>query len=283
MKGRVDYFLLMAIRWMRFVPPLIASIFLLYLAPLLGSGPIFKSAFETMSYPCYKNWYKNILFVNNLWLETVDEMVSQRKKYGIGYCDLAQNQYFALQCNGPTWYLSAEFQLFLFAPIVLIFLYRKPKLTMYGLGSLTILGCFTTLMPVLWGKRPANNLLNSWVEDTEQLYDDMYYYLYPPYAHVSAYALGILIGYVMRKYPDQCQNLSKLKVTAIWIVSIGLGVFAFTYNKDWNKPGKDPSDFELLFYVATKSLVISGFTCGVVFNCANGYGGISPVIGVKII
>lgn len=75
MRGRVQYMLLMTVRWMRFIPPLVASIFLLYLAPLFGSGPLFKSAYKTMNYPCYRNWYKNVFFINNIWMETIDEMV----------------------------------------------------------------------------------------------------------------------------------------------------------------------------------------------------------------
>ena len=72
---------------------------------------------------------------------------------------------------------------------------------MFLLGFLTFFGCFTALAPILWDKWPTADLFN--LDDPEQLYVDLYYYLYPPYAHVSAYALGILVGYLMRKYPEK--------------------------------------------------------------------------------
>lgn len=144
------------------------------------------------------------------------------------------------------------------------------------LGFLTLFGCFTSLLPILWDKWPTVNLLQ--FDDPEQLYIDLYYYLYPPYAHISAYALGTLVGYLMRRYPEQCLNLNRWTVTFIWVISLAMGVFSFTFNKDWNKPGQKPSDAEVLFFVAVKSLLIAGFTCGLMFNCANGYGGISQSI-----
>ena len=147
---------------------------------------------------------------------------------------------------------------------------------MFLLGFLTFFGCFTALAPILWDKWPTADLFN--LDDPEQLYVDLYYYLYPPYAHVSAYALGILVGYLMRKYPEKCQNLNKLTVTAIWLVSLALGVFAFTFNKDWYKEGHEPSQTKILVFVALKSICISGFTCGLTFNCANGYGGIIKIL-----
>ena len=150
---------------------------------------------------------------------------------------------------------------------------------MFFLAFLTIAGCFTALLPILWGKWPTVNLLQ--FDDPEQLYIDLYYYLYPPYAHLSAYALGILVGYIMRKYPERCLNLNRLSVTFIWVLSIAMAVFAFTFNKDWNKPGQSPTNVEILFFVAVKSLLISGFTCGLTFNCANGYGGIPIIINYE--
>jgi peptidoglycan/LPS O-acetylase OafA/YrhL len=63
-----------SIRWLRFIPPLIGAICFHILWPLLGSGPVFKQISTELTKPCVKNWWTNVLLINN-WL-LLPEMVS---------------------------------------------------------------------------------------------------------------------------------------------------------------------------------------------------------------
>ena len=56
-----------SMRWLRFVPPLVGIICFHMVWPLIGSGPIFKEYARVLTEPCAKNWWTNILFINN-WL-----------------------------------------------------------------------------------------------------------------------------------------------------------------------------------------------------------------------
>lgn len=74
-KGRFNYVIYVAHRWMRLTPALIGVISFIVVMPALGSGPIWKREMTWQSEGCQKNWWTNLLFINN-WVEPVDEMVS---------------------------------------------------------------------------------------------------------------------------------------------------------------------------------------------------------------
>ena len=86
-------------RFFRLWPSLCVTVMLIFLIPSLGSGPLWKEYFTVQLDKCSKNWWSNTLFINNWWDES--EM-----------------------CLLHTWYLSADFQLFVFSIIFIILLHR---------------------------------------------------------------------------------------------------------------------------------------------------------------
>jgi peptidoglycan/LPS O-acetylase OafA/YrhL len=75
--------------------------------PYIGSGPIFDKTIESWMSPCYKNWWSTILHVATY--SNIDNL-----------------------CLNWTWYLSADFQLFLFSPVLVYPAWRWRWKFFYG-------------------------------------------------------------------------------------------------------------------------------------------------------
>lgn len=81
-------------RWLRIVPVVAVMIFgTTYLIDLLPEGPLAATLGPSLTYGCKSGWWHTLLFVQNF-----------HDKW--------------LSCMGWFWYLSCDFQLFVFAPIV---------------------------------------------------------------------------------------------------------------------------------------------------------------------
>ena len=65
--GAPTLFSYISMRWFRFMPSMIGIICFHILWPLMGSGPVFKKYANELTEPCSRNWWTNILFINN-WL-----------------------------------------------------------------------------------------------------------------------------------------------------------------------------------------------------------------------
>lgn len=106
-----------------------------------GSGPLWKFFYNEIEDKCKKYWWSVLLYIQNYYNK--DDVVSALSNIILTY----EMKYLLnlLQCLIHTWYLSADMQLFVISPIVLIPLaiaLRNPKrfiITMCGMGVLNIL------------------------------------------------------------------------------------------------------------------------------------------------
>ena len=98
-------------RYFRIAPPMIAlMIFGTYLLPLLGSGPQWNSLITYQSTLCKQTWWRSILMIHN-WF---------------GFQNI---------CMTHTHHIGTDFELFLIAPFLTIYLFKWPKK-----GSMLIIG-----------------------------------------------------------------------------------------------------------------------------------------------
>lgn len=76
----------------------------------MGDGPIWNSRISVEQERCENSWWKNLLYINN---------------------------YFGNEqlCMFQSWYLAADTQLFILAPILIYPLWRCRKLGLYLLGA----------------------------------------------------------------------------------------------------------------------------------------------------
>lgn len=100
-KGKFNYFIYAVHRWVRLTPAMVGSICFITIMPALGSGPYWKQEMTWQSEGCQKNWWMNLLYINN-WVYPVDEM-----------------------CGGMTWFIAADYQIYLFLAPVIFFSYYK--------------------------------------------------------------------------------------------------------------------------------------------------------------
>jgi hypothetical protein len=103
-KGKFNYFIYAIHRWVRLTPAMIGVICFITIMPALGTGPYWKQEMTWQSEGCQKNWWMNLLYINN-WVYPVDEM-----------------------CGGMTWFIAADFQIYLFVAPLIFFAYYKSSI-----------------------------------------------------------------------------------------------------------------------------------------------------------
>lgn len=121
-KGRVNFGLLYIFRYIRLTPAYLAIIGLYStILPRLGSGPLWNYRIGVEKERCVSSWWANLLYINN-YVNT-DQL-----------------------CMFQSWYLSADTQLFILAPLILYPLWRCRKA---GVTVLALAAIGTTLIPFL--------------------------------------------------------------------------------------------------------------------------------------
>ncbi|KAH9360896.1 hypothetical protein HPB48_003605 [Haemaphysalis longicornis] len=105
--GRLNVIRFLFNKYWRMAPPLLLSLGLLFLMPVLGDGPFWNDIMGTEIRLCEKSWWSNLLFINNFW---------ESKQ----------------MCLVATWYLACNFQFFVISVFILIPLYNPPVAALYA-------------------------------------------------------------------------------------------------------------------------------------------------------
>ncbi|KAL7028529.1 hypothetical protein ACKWTF_005882 [Chironomus riparius] len=188
-----------AARYFRVVPPMTALIiFGTFIFPIIGSGPQWPMLVDNQSELCKKTWWRNFFMIHN-WF---------------GFENI---------CMTHTHHVGTDFELFLTAPILVTLLYKYPKKTGIGMFILavlsTIIRFYTTYVKdltvyVLFGL------------EVSKLYDiASYMYIIPVY-RFTVYAMGIVLGYLLRKYSDIKLDESQLFFGWVFTSSLFIGTMA---------------------------------------------------------
>jgi len=120
-KGKFNYFIYAVHRWVRLTPAMIGVICFITIMPALGTGPYWKQEMTWQSEGCQKNWWMNLLYINN-WVYPVDEM-----------------------CGGMTWFIAADFQIYLIvAPMIFFSYYKSPVSGIFVNFGLLIAGMISS-------------------------------------------------------------------------------------------------------------------------------------------
>ncbi|XP_035739061.1 nose resistant to fluoxetine protein 6-like isoform X2 [Vespa mandarinia] len=173
-------------RFLRLVPTLGALIlFCTYILPYLGSGPQWNLVIIQHANICKQTWWRNFLFIHN---------------------------YFGFEnmCLTHTHHVGIDTQLFALSPLLVLLLYKKPKI-----GSIVLftLATFSTILRyyVTYFKR-LNNYVYFGIS-IKQLFDtaNMSYIL--PTHRLTVYIIGIFVGYLLRSLPKEY----KMKKTTYYI------------------------------------------------------------------
>ncbi|XP_038121411.1 nose resistant to fluoxetine protein 6 [Culex quinquefasciatus] len=162
-------------------------------------GPLYDRIVGIEANNCRNNWWVNLLFLNN-------------------YVKVNET------CVQPSWYLSADFQFYLFGLIALLTIKRYPKTTKYWIGFMVTLN-FVGPSLVMWirqlpplmatGTRPVLLLFTD---------DEWFARLYKPFHTSSAgYFYGILAGLVYHRAKPSGESLVRRKTfLAVKLMAIAI-------------------------------------------------------------
>ncbi|XP_015511171.2 nose resistant to fluoxetine protein 6 [Neodiprion lecontei] len=231
-------------RFVRLTPSvMVLVLFCAFLLHRIANGPIWNMMNYLVITPCQRNWWLNLLYVQNF----VD-------KENI--------------CLLHTWYLAVDMQLFWISPVIVYPLYRWPKVGLGILGSFLVISIVTPAV-ILGVNRYSNGIL----EFTESVISMDYFYNYYilTYNRAFAYFVGIMLGYdvVTKK-----RKLTKVvNVSICWAISCIFVLFCgcathVSYNSNYP-------------YSVAREVVFAIFmrpfwsiaTAWLIYACTQGYGG----------
>ncbi|KFM57567.1 Nose resistant to fluoxetine protein 6, partial [Stegodyphus mimosarum] len=231
-------------RLFRLLPVYAMVILFIYLAPILGSGPIWHDSIDMFVDACYKNWWTNILFINNF-----------------------VNSY--EMCLPQSWYIACDMQLYIAALIVLLPILRWPRV---GLGIAwmgvvaSIIG--TAVMTYVYEYPPTMLFVHPDPDQRIAYWANAYF---KPYSHAGPYCIGLVIGYLLATRSDLKFSLPVRFLGWCAAIACNMAVLYGVY--DWNI-GRDPELVETLFYSGFHRVAWTFGLAWVVVNCATGQGGV---------
>ncbi|XP_055947114.1 nose resistant to fluoxetine protein 6-like [Argiope bruennichi] len=195
------------ILWVRFYMKRIIRVIPLYmivlgfyatLFPYFGSGPLWPTY---ATHPlCKKNWWWNLLFINNFLT--------------------ARNQ-----CMIWTWYLANDIQFYCIVPLLMILLSKWPKLG-YILAGACIGG---SCLSVFWVTKTLNLTIDLFriafhLSDMpgfiDRSFETFNYLTEKPYTRTSSYLVGILLGhYLSNRKIGNFTERNSILLCCGWIIT----------------------------------------------------------------
>ncbi|XP_025083336.1 nose resistant to fluoxetine protein 6-like [Pomacea canaliculata] len=163
----------------------------------LGKGPLWPENLPTAS-NCKDNWWTNLLYVNNFVY--VDD-----------------------PCMGWSWYLANDMQFYWISPIFL--------LPLFYIGSVGVTGI---LMLAAGGMASAFYQEWKYRGDLFSMHEDLGFWdevYIKPWCRVSAYCVGLLLGYIFYKKKNSTIRLSVAVIGWLWTWAVGFLLCYITFSK----------------------------------------------------
>ncbi|CAG9853885.1 unnamed protein product [Phyllotreta striolata] len=228
------------------ITPAVAMLYFFTITILkhLGSGPMWKHGTEILAKPCRQYWWTFFLYIQNYFN-------SYSRNHDEDYCLL------------HTWYLSADMQMFLVCPLILIpisVVLRKTKKLKQILVGMTALNVFFVVLPII-----IVYAFNDYEND------------YATHARMMSYTIGITMGIYMQETKDQPSLFEKIRHSSLvnlltWIVVLFLLLACALINQEISNNG-----YSYHNVVIAHSLVRPVWCCCIswmIYSCYHGYGGI---------
>ncbi|XP_044262889.1 nose resistant to fluoxetine protein 6-like [Tribolium madens] len=230
-------------RYLRLTPAyFIVGLIHLFLLNHLGNGPLWKIVDVSLVDSCRTGWWSSLLYIANYVQKGI--------------------------CVPQTWYLQVDMQLVILSPIVLIPLFRWPKIGLSALGFLIIAGCVSPFV-IGYAKNLGGRMSNN--NNTE---DYTNYYYITAYARFGPYVIGMLAGYFLYKI-----KTNKIKIHLKWwqVITLWLVVLTGLVACVWagyplNVATKEDRWGNSMF-LAFNRPAWAVAVVGVIFLCVAGYGG----------
>ncbi|KAB0804319.1 hypothetical protein PPYR_01289 [Photinus pyralis] len=181
-------------RYIRLTVPLIAVLaFNATWLQHITRGPLWDKVVGVEYRNCRKNWWVNLLYINN-------------------YYDVKN------MCMLQTWYIAADTQLFIVTLTVLAIVWKYKKLAPFLFGSLLVIGMVSP--GVASYVNEFDILQRNYPEGLYTILLDIPEWLYmtiPGHTNVSGCAIGLIVGYIFYKYKNKKLFTTKYHHVLWWI------------------------------------------------------------------
>ncbi|XP_055842814.1 nose resistant to fluoxetine protein 6-like [Episyrphus balteatus] len=238
-KGKLNIGMMYVHRYIRLTPVVAATIlFVMSINEFIYTGP-FRDIVLSKN-QCNKNtWWPNLLYIQNYYHPD-----------GL--------------CNNETWYLAADFQLYVLSPLLLIPLWKwgttfSPVLLILSLISVG------QVMTVYISKQ-FTGLLNVSDENKWELT-----YI-PTHARCPPWLVGLAVGYFMHKNRTKIFHIPKILQLILWVISLTL-LFGSVFGPYFTENGRS-SVLVTAFYGGWKHFAWGIALAWITFACHFGFGGI---------
>ncbi|XP_071814746.1 nose resistant to fluoxetine protein 6-like isoform X1 [Apostichopus japonicus] len=245
-QGKIPWHWFYFHRYWRLSPALAATmLFYIYITPYFGHGP-YAEALSVRS-SCPKYWWTNLLYINNFYPISGNTM-----------------------CIPWVWYLANDMQFFIISPLILIPLYYIPWVGLCLIGTLCLASISITGVLVGIYDFPAASMNFQTDPQSHASFSDVIYN--KPYCRITPYLAGMVLGYILYKYPKKSIKIHWTVALTAWIVACGIG-YACIYAVYPNYNGHPWSRAGNILYEAFCRFAWGVSLTWVIFACHYGYGG----------
>uniref|UniRef100_A0A1B6H9A1 Nose resistant-to-fluoxetine protein N-terminal domain-containing protein n=1 Tax=Homalodisca liturata TaxID=320908 RepID=A0A1B6H9A1_9HEMI len=234
-------------RYLRLTPAL-AVVVSLYATVALrfSDGPLWRRYFDVLRSDCRQYWWATLLYINN---------------YLVPYN----------MCMAQSWFISSDFQLYLFSPVLLIPLHKKPKL---GLILTAVFLAITTLGNI-WNAI-TNDLKGAMSFTVDRRTEDSLAKDYiVTHWRAASFLIGMGLGYVLFKIKqgELIVKLSRAKLWSGWMLSLFFIIFSVFFVAVLESPDYEPNPWvDIPYMVFHRHLLTWGFVW-IILICTLGHGG----------
>ncbi|ODM95572.1 Nose resistant to fluoxetine protein 6 [Orchesella cincta] len=241
-------------RYLRITPMyMIIVAFATFVFPLMGSGPYWHVT-KTWAGFCEKNWWKNLLYINNLPIyDTVKDPLDA-------------------PCHGMAWYLGVDMQLFILSPFLLFPIWKWKRFGVVPLALLTIASIITPGVITFVNDYPPTNV--PFQSPTKRYSQEAYT---PTYMRAAPYLIGMWAGIFFRKMRKLAikknYRLGTAQVLGAWFVAFTTGFAVLLSPHRYMDPEYDFQKGESAVFVSGQRTAWAVAISWLIFACASGYGG----------
>ncbi|XP_054259385.1 nose resistant to fluoxetine protein 6-like [Macrosteles quadrilineatus] len=234
-------------RYLRLTPTLAALVLLQ--ATILRratDGPLWRRMFYDYQHNCQTNWWSTLLYIAN-YVNPVSMCVPQ------------------------AWYLCADFQLYVLSPLVLLPLWRRPRV---GLTITAVLATLTTVAALINAYTEELKAGGAVTLDRRTEVNNTKDYII---THLRAFSflLGLALGYLLFliKKGKIIIKLPTWKLWVGWVVSVFFILFSIFFVNYFLAPSYVYNPIvDTVYHILHRHLLALGFSW-IILVCTLGYGG----------
>ncbi|GFY57758.1 o-acyltransferase like protein [Trichonephila inaurata madagascariensis] len=226
-------------------PPVAGVLLVMFLLPLLGSGPLWQDVIGKQVGNCEKYWWQALIIPINTWTHFED------------------------MCLLHTWYIASDLHLYFIAPLILIPLYRWPVvgflvmlvLTVACMGIMAAVTIINDFYPTLLYFTPNEKF-------THAICDLVYF---RPYPHMGAYCIGLALGYFVLNYRKI--NIKPYVQVLGWCGAIACNLAVLYGAFEWNRGNLPTRVVDVVYAMFHRTAWAFGIAW-LIFICITGRGGL---------